>query len=217
MAVSGNYHWLPNGTIGEVPQEQQTKKSNNNNDTMGKDAFLKLLITQLRYQDPLNPMEDKDFIAQTAQFSALEQMTNMSKSFAAVQANSYLGKHVIVNDPQTGNLIEGIVEETVYKDGDFMVVVNEKEYALKDVVNIVNDGIDFTSLQQLFMMSRDLKMLQASSLIGKKVVALDASTADENDTIEGVVSEVKLVDNSYKVIVNGKEVDLKDIKQVTNA
>lgn len=45
---------------------------------MGKDQFLNLLVTQLKYQDPLNPMDDKSFIAEMAQFSSLEQMQNLS-------------------------------------------------------------------------------------------------------------------------------------------
>nr|MCR5253635.1 flagellar hook assembly protein FlgD [Treponema sp.] len=68
---------------------------------LGKDDFLKLLITQLSNQDPTSPMEDTQFISQMAQFSSLEQMTNMSTSFAKMadylnsqEAAGTLGKTV---------------------------------------------------------------------------------------------------------------------------
>lgn len=57
-------------------EEIKNKPSND----LDKDAFLKLLTTQLSNQDPLSPMEDREFIAQLAQFSSLEQMTELNKT-----------------------------------------------------------------------------------------------------------------------------------------
>jgi flagellar basal-body rod modification protein FlgD len=83
---------------------------------LGRDQFLKLLMTQLQNQDPTSPMEDKQFIAQMAEFSALEQMTSLSSEFARMsglissgQAVSLLGKEVELT--QNGATISGTVQE----------------------------------------------------------------------------------------------------------
>jgi flagellar basal-body rod modification protein FlgD len=82
---------------------------------LGKDDFLKLLITQLSHQDPTQPLEDREFVAQMAQFSTLEQMTNMTGELSKVlgllarsQAVALLGKTVEIADGQAG--ITGRVE-----------------------------------------------------------------------------------------------------------
>ena len=82
---------------------------------LGKDDFLKLLITQLSHQDPTQPLEDRAFVAQMAQFSTLEQMTNMTGELSKVlgllarsQAVALLGKTVEIADGQAS--ISGRVE-----------------------------------------------------------------------------------------------------------
>ena len=52
---------------------------------LGQDAFLKLLVTQLQHQDPLNPLDDTEFIAQLAQFSSLEKLTEMAASLERLE------------------------------------------------------------------------------------------------------------------------------------
>ncbi|EOA80417.1 flagellar hook assembly protein FlgD [Borreliella burgdorferi] len=108
---------------------------------LGKDDFLKLLITQLRYQDPTNPMKDKEFIAQMAQFSALEQMANMSRSFEKLSSSleirkdlDLLGK-VIKFQHGDGEIVGGRV--TNIKTGAIpQVMVNGNYYVYKNILSV---------------------------------------------------------------------------------
>ncbi len=90
--------------------------------TLDREAFMLLLVTQFQYQDPLNPMEDKEFIAQLAQFSSLEQMMNMNESMTSltaatksqemVNATSYIGKTVDVSGSTISKETNATTEET---------------------------------------------------------------------------------------------------------
>lgn len=73
-------------TLGATAPPSTTGGGLNGRTELGQDAFLTLLITQLQHQDPLNPLEDKEFIAQLAQFSSLEKLTEMATSLARIEA-----------------------------------------------------------------------------------------------------------------------------------
>ena len=83
-----------------VSATSNKQTTSNKSSDLGKNDFLNLLVTQLKYQDPMQPMEDKDFISQMAQFSSLEQMQNMNTSMVVSQATSMLGKKVTWTDDQ---------------------------------------------------------------------------------------------------------------------
>ena len=109
--------------------------------TLDRDDFLKILITQLQHQDPSAPLEDKEFIAQMAQFSSLEQMTNMSQGFtklagllASGEASGYLGKTVSVADGD--KTITGMVTEVIRGDTP-LVGVGGQYYELGQIQKIV--------------------------------------------------------------------------------
>ena|SRR5690625_4296923 len=116
-------------------------------DVLGKDDFLRLLVTQLSHQDPLDPIADQEFIAQLAQFSALEQMQNVAKGVEQLtdmqlwiggmgQAASLLGHTVVVTDHETEEPVTGVVTAARVVGGVPIVVVEDVEYSLWDVVEV---------------------------------------------------------------------------------
>jgi flagellar basal-body rod modification protein FlgD len=84
------------------------------NQSLGKDDFLKILITQLSHQDPTAPMEDKEFIGQMAQFSTLEQMTGMAGDFARL-TDLLSGGEAVASLGRSVEIVEGdrVVQGTV--------------------------------------------------------------------------------------------------------
>ncbi len=110
--------------------------------TLNQDDFLKLLVTQLASQDPLNPQQDTQFIAQMAQFTALEQAKEMATNIASLrteqeflQANALLGRTVAL---QTGQdtLTTGTVSAVEVDAGTPKLVVNGQPYDLSQVLTI---------------------------------------------------------------------------------
>lgn len=118
-------------TNGRTPSQQ-----------LGKDDFLKILIAQLGNQDPTKPMENTEFIAQMAQFSSLEQMTNMSNEFTKMatllntsEAVTAIGKNV---DIEVGDrVIHGSVEAAV-RGVQPQVQVNGMLYNMEQIKRIYN-------------------------------------------------------------------------------
>ena len=112
---------------------------------LGRDDFLSILITKLKYQDPSAPMEDKQFIAQMAQFSTLEQMTNMAKDFSKLtsmlmgnEASSALGKNVEITEAD--RVIQGLVQ-AVTRGETPQVLVNGNFYDWDHVSKVFSDNV----------------------------------------------------------------------------
>ncbi|MGL4981305.1 MAG: flagellar hook assembly protein FlgD [Treponemataceae bacterium] len=110
------------------------------NPELGKDDFLKLLIAQLANQDPTQPMENTQFIAQMAQFSSLEQMTNMGNEFSKLasmlnssEAMAAVGKTV---DVEVGDGVQTGVVEAAVRGANPQVQVNGSVYNLDQIKKI---------------------------------------------------------------------------------
>jgi flagellar basal-body rod modification protein FlgD len=124
--------------LGVLPGAVQKKTLDGTPNGLGKDDFLKLLLAQLSNQDPLKPLEDKEFIAQLAQFNTLEQMQQMNThmldllaGMSLAEGSNLLGKFVEAGDSIAGtvtavNMVDGKAQITLStEDGDVLVALSQ--------------------------------------------------------------------------------------------
>lgn len=123
----------------QISNEQEIKN------ILGKEDFLKLLITELKYQNPLSPVDNKEFISQMAEFSSLEQLQNMNNNFDYLVnilsfsqlnfATSIISKKVVGLD-ENGNVFEGIVKNVSIEKGNIFLDLDGKKIELKKIIKI---------------------------------------------------------------------------------
>jgi flagellar basal-body rod modification protein FlgD len=125
-----------------------TQKKTGPMQEMGKDVFLQLMVTQLRYQDPLNPQDNSAFVAQMAQFTSLEQMQNLNENMvrllelqsgAMSPAAALLGLMVTVATGE-GPLLTGKVDAVEYEGGRPKLVVDGKLFGMESLQKVTADG-----------------------------------------------------------------------------
>jgi len=126
--------------LGRVSNTQRKTGSS----TLGKDDFLKILMTQLANQDPMQPMQDRDFIAQMAQFTSVEQLTNMSNELKLLRQSlgatsnligmqvSWIGRG---EDGSSGPLT-GIVDSIIVRDGTHYATVHGEQLPLDSIIRV---------------------------------------------------------------------------------
>ena len=104
--------------------------------------FLKLLVTQMTQQDPLNPQSDTAFAAQLAQFSALQQSQTMTGDMQTLQANSLIGQTVSVTSPTNGSQdASGVVSGVDISTGTPEIMVNGQSYGLSQISSILPTAV----------------------------------------------------------------------------
>lgn len=117
-----------------------TKKQESEND-LDKDAFLQLLVTQMQYQDPLNPGDSTQYMSQLAQYSSLEATMNISSTLEMGNALNLVGEYVIMNTTDSaGNkqMISGLVQYATVKDGEVLLSINDTYYPASDLDSVVD-------------------------------------------------------------------------------
>lgn len=130
--------------LDQISRDQDnTKKLEEQN--IDKDAFLKLFMTQLQYQDPLSPMDNKDFIAQMAQFSSVEQLTNIADSTSAALNNDQtISAQIEAMNSSIVELINKIDGSSTSDDDDQEEDVTDESLkaALKEIKDVNTDMLN---------------------------------------------------------------------------
>lgn len=201
--------------------------------TLGKDDFMNLMITQLKYQDPTNPMESSEFASQLANFSSLEQLSNLNKSvnqsidadyLLAQSINNTLTATLIGKDVKLGgNEMKNIGDNTI--NLGYELPVDASEITLK-IYN--SDGALVREIKDLEKNTGEHKLsYDFTDNNGSKLPNGDytfefevKNLQDEKITVEnyklGSIDGVKFSDKGTTLMVNGIEYQLSDIMEILN-
>lgn len=140
-------------TSAEGTSSSTAKKTSNS--SLDKEAFLQLLVAQMKYQDPLEPTDNTTYISQLATFTQVEEIQNMQSSLQQMEANDLVGKTVIlkVTNSTTGSTEEvvGQVDAVLHEGGKTYLTVNDETYSIDDLYSVMDDTyLDAISLAKSF-------------------------------------------------------------------
>ncbi|RKN86518.1 flagellar hook capping FlgD N-terminal domain-containing protein [Paenibacillus ginsengarvi] len=132
---------VSNGTFyyKNAVEKQKTGSSN-----LGRDEFLKILITQLSNQDPTKPLEDKEFISQMATFTSVEQLTNMAGEMRLLRqsigfSSALIGQTIGWTQKDSNDkeqVLSGVVESIKIKDNKQYAIVGENQVSIDQITEI---------------------------------------------------------------------------------
>ncbi len=128
--------------ITSASQDSLSTKSSEGNSAMDKDAFLQLLVAQMKYQDPLEPTSNTEYISQYAQFSQVEALNNMSTTMELSRYSSYVGKEVVIESTDTsGNSTQtrGFVDYVTFEEGKAYFSIEGSLYKAEDMVTVISN------------------------------------------------------------------------------
>jgi flagellar basal-body rod modification protein FlgD len=200
-------------------------------DALGKDDFLQLLVAKLSNQDPLNPVEDEDFASQLAQYSSLEQLSNMNESLSQSIQWSYLLSQTISNTMATS-----LIGKTVRADSSSVVLetngsadlavdldraATELTITIADasgetVRTITVKGLDAGDQVITWDGADDGGAQCAAGVYTVTMSAVDGNgnTFTPTSVVEGTVSKVTYQDGVALLSINGQNIPLSSVIEV---
>lgn len=190
--------------------EAEAKASN----TSDKDMFLNLMVTQMQYQDPLDPQDNSEYLAQMAQFTTLEIMENLGFSSEMSQANSMIGK-IITCTANDGTELTGPVDGTKVIKGEVFLCVGDQDIELGKVKSVANGDMS------AYRSASYAELTYANSLIGKIVTGTKVGDDGRTADFKAMVQSVKTKDGN--IVLKGVteedidiDITLGEIDEVTS-
>ena len=183
---------VEDGQIVESTSQSSLSGTQGTSNGMDKDAFLQLLVAQMKYQDPLEPTSNTEYISQYAQFSQVEQMQNMAGSMDLQRASSLVGKEVYVKTTTSSGetkYVRGKADYVSYENGKPYLSINEQLYSLEDL-DTVADSEYLAAVDKALDFNEKLNKLPS-------VNVLDLSYADTIDELEKTYNEMTEYEKSF--------------------
>jgi flagellar basal-body rod modification protein FlgD len=215
---------IANG-LENIVSKTSTTSSTTNMKTVGKDEFMKLLLAQLKNQDPLKPMDGTDFAAQLAQFSSLEQLSNLNTELKSQSVNqmtlgyaqsaNMIGKEVIAG---SGNSVTVSGPSTVLSyrlSGDAQdttISVMDKNGKL---VKTLTEGAQKAGINKVTWDSEEIEAGDYTYQVVAKSASGGLVSADTMTS--GLVTAVHFRGNQILATVNGQEIALTNITEIKQA
>lgn len=125
--------------VDSVTTNSDSNKTSNS--SLDKDAFLQLLVAQMKYQDPLEPTSNTEYISQLATFSELEEMQNLNSAMTLQRASQLVGQYVYMKvTDKSGNTTypEGTVDYVVYENGKAFLSIEGNLYSIDDLQSVAD-------------------------------------------------------------------------------
>lgn len=203
---------IENGKVVDSDSTTSSKKDGLDGKKTGgldKEAFLQLLVAQMQYQDPLEPMDNTEYISQLATFSQLEATQNLSDTISQGMANSLVGKYVILNTDY--GTVSGKVDYVMHEGGEIYLAVEDGVYSI-DTLDTVADSDYYEAFQ----------MANLFSAMIAKLPPVGSATAGDAEAVEKARKVYDSMNSYQQSFISKEDLDKltaleKRIKELTGA
>jgi len=193
-----------------IQSARTSSDSSKSNMSLSGETFLTLLVAQLKYQDPLGPKDDTEFLSQLAQMNSMEEMQRLNLGMASMQAYSLIGKfayaEVLDSNRGTKNIYSGTVDSIVSESGTYYAMIGGNAVRVGDIVQVFDPKL----------LSTDMTLMESSQLIGKTVTGTMKAEDGAPMQVTGVVTGVTAQEGVVYALVGGARIAIDNITDISD-